>query len=315
NGCFVVTSYEALEKHEQQCDYQLKKCEGCEQELLLKDLKQHQQQCDQIDLMCSTCETIFKRKDMKNHNEVQCLKQQLKQQKDQVQQLKVEFKQEIQQLKETMDQKLKNQQDAFDQEHVKQKELHEQCLNTLEKQIKPFILPVNLRNIVEKFDRVHSNTIKIEENGLLAILVDKRGHCEVRGRSLYCCGINRIKFKIEKMLNNQWISFGIISQSTQMASASYSSPSFYGWGQCTAHVYLNGSDQSNYAGYDGDIKQNDVIELIINCEAKYIQLLKNRSNKRYEIPIDSDKCLFPWQLSVNLFNINDRVRILQQTLR
>ncbi|CAF4558705.1 unnamed protein product [Rotaria socialis] len=69
--------YEGLEKHEQQCDYQPKKCEGCQRELLLKDLAQHQQQCDQIDLKCSTCETLFKRKDMKNHNEVQCLKQQL----------------------------------------------------------------------------------------------------------------------------------------------------------------------------------------------------------------------------------------------
>jgi predicted RNase H-like nuclease (RuvC/YqgF family) len=95
SGCSIVVPYDGLEKHEQQCDYQLKKCEGCQRELLLKDLTQHQQQCDQLDLKCLTCETFFKRKDIKNHNEVQCLKQQLQQQKDQVQQLK----QEIQQLK------------------------------------------------------------------------------------------------------------------------------------------------------------------------------------------------------------------------
>ncbi|CAF2117843.1 unnamed protein product [Rotaria magnacalcarata] len=61
NGCSVAVPYEGLEKHEQQCDYQPQKCEGCQRELLLKDLAQHQQLCDQIDLKCSTCEALFKR--------------------------------------------------------------------------------------------------------------------------------------------------------------------------------------------------------------------------------------------------------------
>ena len=94
-----MVPYEELEKHEQRCGYQFKKCEECQCKLLLKYLTQHQQQGDQINLKCLTCETIFKRKDMKNHNELQCLKQQLQQQKDQVQRLKLEFKQEVQQLK------------------------------------------------------------------------------------------------------------------------------------------------------------------------------------------------------------------------
>ncbi|CAF3157134.1 unnamed protein product [Rotaria sp. Silwood2] len=112
------------------------------------------------------------------------------------------------------------------------------------------------------------------------------------------------------MLNNQWISFGVISKSTPMAAYSFSSPSFYGWGQSTKQTFLNGSVQPGYDGYDGDIKENDIIELIINCETKIIQLINQRSTKRYEIPIDSSKCSFPWMLSVNLTNINDRVRIV-----
>ncbi|CAF1476413.1 unnamed protein product [Rotaria magnacalcarata] len=221
NGCSVAVPYEGLEKHEQQCDYQFKKCEGCQRELLLKDLAQHQELCDQIDLKCSTCETLFKRKDMKNHKEVQCLKQQLQQQKNQVQELKLEFKQEIQQLKETMEQKLKNQQDTIDQLHVKNEEMQEECLNVVKKQIQ-------LHMMQETFDSVYSNTLKIEEHGLVVVLIGKREHSEVRGRNSYSSGINCIKFQIEKMLNNEWISFGVLSQSTPMASTSFSSPSFYG---------------------------------------------------------------------------------------
>lgn len=157
---------------------------------------------------------------------------------------------------------------------------------------------------------MYGSTLKIEENGFVVVLIDKDGHCEVRGRNSYASGINIIKFRIEKMLNNQWISFGVLSKSTPMASNSYNSPSFYGWGQNTSQTFLNGSLQDGYAGYDGDIKEKDMIELIINCDAKNIQLFNHRSNKRYEIPIDSSKCSFPWKLSVNLINVNDRVRII-----
>ncbi|CAF3283343.1 unnamed protein product [Rotaria socialis] len=113
----------------------------------------------------------------------------------------------------------------------------------------------------------------------------------------------------KKILNNQWISFGILSQSTPMAPKSYDSPSFYGWGQCTTQTFLKGSNQKGYAGYDGDIKENDLIELIINSEISNIKLINHRSTKRYQIPIDPSKSPFPWKLSVNLVNINDRVCI------
>ncbi|CAM4887323.1 unnamed protein product [Rotaria socialis] len=138
---------------------------------------------------------------------------------------------------------------------------------------------------------MYSNTLKIEEHGLVVVLIDKGEH------------------SAKKILNNQWISFGILSQSTPMAPKSYDSPSFYGWGQCTTQTFLNGSNQKGYAGYDGDIKENDLIELIINSEISNIKLINHRSTKRYQIPIDPSKSQFPWKLSVNLVNINDRVCI------
>ncbi|CAF4823985.1 unnamed protein product [Rotaria socialis] len=120
-----------------------------------------------------------------------------------------------------MEQKLKNQQGTIDQLHVKNEEMKEECLNVIKKQIQ-------LHMMQETFDSVYSNTLKIEENGLVVVLVGTHGHSEVRGRNSYSSGINRIKFQIEKMLSNQWISFGVLSQSTPMASNSYNSPPFYG---------------------------------------------------------------------------------------
>ncbi|CAF4332391.1 unnamed protein product [Rotaria magnacalcarata] len=96
-----------------------------------------------------------------------------------------------------------------------------------------------------------------------------------------------------------------------MAPKSYDSPSIYDWGQCTTQTFLNGSNQKGYAGYDGDIKENDLIELIVNSEISNIKLINHRSTKRYQIPIDASKSPFPWKLSVNLVNMNDRVRINQ----
>ncbi|CAF5219492.1 unnamed protein product [Rotaria magnacalcarata] len=96
-----------------------------------------------------------------------------------------------------------------------------------------------------------------------------------------------------------------------MAPKSYDSPSIYGWGQCTTQTFLIGSNQKGYAGYDGDIKENDLIELIVNSEISNIKLINHRSTKRYQIPIDASKSPFPWKLSVNLVNMNDRVRIVR----
>ncbi|CAF2064224.1 unnamed protein product, partial [Rotaria magnacalcarata] len=82
----------------------------------------------------------------------------------------------------------------------------------------------------ETFDSMYSNTLKIKEHGLVVVLIDKREHSE------------------KKILNNQWISFGVLSQSIPMAPKSYDSPSFYDWGQCTTQTFLNGSNQKGYAG-------------------------------------------------------------------
>ncbi|CAF0991054.1 unnamed protein product [Didymodactylos carnosus] len=72
-GCENIICYEALERHEDECQYQMKQCKGCEKSILLKDLDDHENECDMIDVICCKCQYVYKQKEMKNHNQIRCL--------------------------------------------------------------------------------------------------------------------------------------------------------------------------------------------------------------------------------------------------
>ncbi|CAF0973614.1 unnamed protein product [Didymodactylos carnosus] len=74
NGCSAVVGYDALEKHEASCPYEMQQCQGCNNPVLRKDLALHEQQCDLISETCAECQMMSTRKDMENHTETTCLK-------------------------------------------------------------------------------------------------------------------------------------------------------------------------------------------------------------------------------------------------
>lgn len=47
--------------------------------------------------------------------------------------------------------------------------------------------------------------------------------------------------------------------------------------------------------------ENDTIELLLDCE---------RLNRTVELPVDINQCAFPWQLYLNLYQPQTRVRII-----
>ena len=53
--------YEALDKHEIQCNHQPKQCPGCELEMLKKDFPIHKSTCELIKLTCKDCKFMYKR--------------------------------------------------------------------------------------------------------------------------------------------------------------------------------------------------------------------------------------------------------------
>ncbi|CAF1247441.1 unnamed protein product [Rotaria sordida] len=103
NGCNEVIPYEALEKHETMCGYQLIKCTGCLSEILKKDFSEHQLQCPLTVTTCADCKIVYKQNDVfKHHSDAICLREQLRH-------LRQESQYEIQQLKEQIRQEQNDQ--------------------------------------------------------------------------------------------------------------------------------------------------------------------------------------------------------------
>ncbi|CAF1319217.1 unnamed protein product [Rotaria sordida] len=80
NGCTEIIPYEALEKHEQACGYEMKKCSGCLKSILKQDAEQHELQCDYVEILCMYCQAMYRRRD--THNTIECLRNQMKNQND-----------------------------------------------------------------------------------------------------------------------------------------------------------------------------------------------------------------------------------------
>ncbi len=90
---------------------------------------------------------------------------------------------------------------------------------------------------------------------------------------------------------------------------SYQSPSSYGWSN-RSQIFGAGLTGLTGREQNGDAAQNDIIMLVIDCEQRKIELKNERSNRIMELPVDINKCPFPWQLHLNLHEANTRVRIL-----
>ncbi|CAF3763715.1 unnamed protein product [Adineta steineri] len=80
NGCQQVLNYDALEKHEFECQYQLVPCSGCELNIMKTDLTAHQLTCKAIKVICKDCRLVYKRGEFsKKHPQNICLREQIRQ--------------------------------------------------------------------------------------------------------------------------------------------------------------------------------------------------------------------------------------------
>ena len=61
-----------------------------------------------------------------------------------------------------------------------------------------------------------------------------------------------------------------------------------------------------------EMRTNDVINLVFDCDEHLIMMINERSKARYELPIQIDHCPLPWQLHIALHEPNNRLRILRE---
>ncbi|CAF0887120.1 unnamed protein product [Rotaria sp. Silwood1] len=97
--------YESLEKHQQeQCQYQMKICRGCQKNILKKDLDQHEQNCGEIKIECQRCKLVYKQKE--KHEQLDCLMNMLNRSNKKIESLEKlvnNLQQSVQKLEATID--------------------------------------------------------------------------------------------------------------------------------------------------------------------------------------------------------------------
>ncbi|CAF0921078.1 unnamed protein product, partial [Didymodactylos carnosus] len=112
----------------------------------------------------------------------------------------------------------------------------------------------------ERFGEVVGG-IEVRESGQLAVSKSD-DDASVYGTSLYSIDVHQISIVVKIGKLGDWIFLGIISSSDSRQKRALSLPSAYGW--CGASVYLNGTFNKGYGGFDGDIIDNDRLELTVN---------------------------------------------------
>ena len=160
----------------------------------------------------------------------------------------------------------------------------------------------------ELFDQVFDNTVEVTQNGHVISHDTSHNYTEIRGKNEYLSGRHKIRLSFEQSANS-WSFVGINSKSTLLAKQSCSSKSAYGW-SCNNYYWLNGDCQPYKTGSRIEMKSNDIITLIFDCDDRKIFMINERTNAKYSLQVNIDHCPFPWQLHVNLYEANSRVRIL-----
>jgi uncharacterized protein YukE len=169
-------------------------------------------------------------------------------------------------------------------------------------------LSFSLVGMNELFDRVFNNEVRIEENGQVAVRDTSTGYTEIRGKNEYESGLYKIRLCVEQSASI-WTFLGITSKSTPLQRLSQWSESACGWANNNV-TWLNRQHHSNTSTSSIEMKTNDIISLIIDCDTLKVSMVNERANTTHELTVNTDNCPFPWQLHVILHEANSRVRIL-----
>jgi hypothetical protein len=172
-------------------------------------------------------------------------------------------------------------------------------------------ISVNLLRITkELFERVLDNAAQIKESGQIVCRsnwgIDDM--TEVRGKIEYGSGCHTVRLRIEQ-LSSDWIFLGINAKSTPLQKLSHHSKSAYGWSS-NNNIWLNGSCRLSDSNSTIEMKVNDVIVLIFDCDSSEVSMINERTKATHSLVVDVQKCPLPWQLHVVLRGGSSRVRIL-----
>jgi hypothetical protein len=174
----------------------------------------------------------------------------------------------------------------------------------------PLLQNISLMFTIENelFEQVFDNIVQIKQNGHIAIHDTSYNYTEIRGKNEYTSGCHKIRLHIEQSADS-WTFLGINSKLTPLRKQLSGAKSAYGWTN-NNYIWLNGECLPNISSPRIQMKTNDVISLIFNCDKRKISMINERTNTKYELDVKIEHCPFPWQLHLNLYEANSCVRIL-----
>jgi hypothetical protein len=158
------------------------------------------------------------------------------------------------------------------------------------------------------FERVSDGRVRIESKGQVAVRDASQDCTEIRGKNEYESGRHEVCLQIEQS-SDYWIFLGINSKATPLQCYSPICKSAYGWSSNNT-IWLNGSEQLNKSNSLVEMKTNDIISLIFDCDNHQISMINDRTKRKHELTVNINNCPFPWQLHLNLYEPQDSVRIL-----
>jgi hypothetical protein len=160
--------------------------------------------------------------------------------------------------------------------------------------------------IVEKFSDTYGN-ITLSADGLTGYSSGNRWEVScISGIGRYSSGIHRIRFQIENKVS-KFLFYGIITAAQNLMPQIPNVKSAHGWWELGFSV-IEGKGKSE--SQTKNIDFGDQLTLTLNCDNRLIQFEHHRTNKLVAIPVDLEKCPFPWKIIIRLDNQGDCIKIL-----
>ena len=159
------------------------------------------------------------------------------------------------------------------------------------------------------FNQMSNKSISFERDGQVAVHNSSDDCTEIRGKTEYEKGCHAIYLRIEE-LSNSWMLLGINSKSAPLQNDSYQLASTYGWSNDN-FIWEKGQNKFNRSKVRIDIKKDDLICLMLDCDNHIIVMFNTRTLTKHELDVDisAGVCPLPWQIQVILCEANSRVRL------
>ena len=152
-----------------------------------------------------------------------------------------------------------------------------------------------------------SGKLTLNEEGLLATCYGSYWDGSTAyGTNLYSSGVTRVRFRIENKGRNN-IFFGIKPIDFYTSMQASTAPDAYGWWELDQAIE---SVSGHRTHHDRVIRTGDELTLVLDCNQRQISLEHHRTRTTLSLPVELEKCPFPWKLFVTLRTGNDSVRIL-----